>query len=245
MIDTSNLVVNDPLPIETKPFTKEEYHGDLSCLKDTSSLDGMPTSLFKNVDLSDTLLPILNDILLTDVAPDELLLTGILPIPKGNSTVIPANSRGISMIPVITKLLNRMLLDRIHSHIEPLLLYNQNGFRPQRGTREQIFAIRRSIEEVTAHNLPTVMTFIDFSKDFDSILRSKLPVILAPCRIPPIIIKAILDLYNNTRARVITPEGITMEFLNNLGILQGDVLAPFLFIIVLHWITYLGPSDAS
>ena len=170
------------------------------------------------------------------VTPDEMLLTGILPIPKGTSSFNPANSRGISMIPVITKLFNRMLLDRIRCHVEPLLRFNQNGFRPERGTREQIFAIRRIIEEVIRYNLPAVMTFIDFSKAFDSILRSKLPEILAAYRIPPLIIKAILALYTNTKARVMTPEGITMEFLTNLGILQGDVLAPFIFIVVLDYI---------
>ena len=236
VIDTQNLTVDNPLPIDTSPFTAEEYAAALKKLKNTSSLDGIPTSLFKDVDFCDTLLPILNNILLTGIAPDEMLLTGILPIPKGNSTFIPENSRGISMIPVITKLLNRMLLDRIRSHIEPLLRYNQNGFRPERGTREQILAIRRIIEEVLRHNLPAVMTFIDFSKAFDSILRSKLPEILASYGIPSAIIKTILALYTNTKARVITPEGITMEFLTNLGILQGDVLAPFLFIIVLDYI---------
>ena len=235
-IDTSNLVVDNPLPIDTEPFSKDEYHAALKKLKNTSSLDGIPTSVFKDVDLSSTLLPILNDILLTGIAPNEMLLTGILPIPKGTSSFNPANSRGISMIPVITKLFNRMLLDRIRCHVEPLLRFNQNGFRPERGTREQILAIRRIIEEVIRYNLPAVMTFIDFSKAFDSILRSKLPEILAAYRIPPLIIKAILALYTNTKARVMTPEGITMEFLTNLGILQGDVLAPFIFIVVLDYI---------
>ena len=88
------------------------------------------------MDTSDILilLPIFNKMMETGKAPSELLLTAILPIPKGDSTFIPSNSRGISILPIATKLLNRMLLNRIRDHIEPRLRYNQNGFRPKRST---------------------------------------------------------------------------------------------------------------
>ena len=40
-------------------------------------------------------------------------------------------------------------------------------------------------------------------------------------------------MYVNTSAVVLTPEGKTTNFNINIGVLQGDPLAPFLFIIVL------------
>ena len=54
-----------------------------------------------------------------------------------------------------------------------------------------------------------------------------------------------MTLYINTKAKIMTPAGITLEFLTNLGILQGDVLAPLIFIIVLDFIIKLaiGPCD--
>ena len=244
-ISTDNIDDNDPLPIITDPFSEDEYFVALKQLKETSSLDGVPTSVYKNINLCPILLPILNSILLAGQAPPEMLLTGILPIPKGNSKFIPCNSRGISILPVITKLLNRLLLNRIRPHVDPLLRINQNGFRPERGTREHILAMRRIIEEVINHNLPLCATFIDFSKAFDSLLRSKLPNILSSYGIPHQIIKAVMSLYTNTRATVITPEGLTLEFLTNLGILQGDVLAPFIFIVVLDFIMRNAIRDSS
>ena len=183
--------------------------------------------------------------LATGKAPDELLVTAILPIPKGVKKFCPKNSRGISILPVATKIYNRLLLNRIRNHIEPCLRYNQNGFRPGRGTREQILALRRIIEEAINYQLPCVISFIDFSKAFDCIFRSHLPDILASYGFPIIIIKAIMSLYMSTKAKVMTPEGTTLEFLTNLGILQGYVLAPLIFIIVLDYILRLaiGPQQ--
>ena len=42
-------------------------------------------------------------------------------------------------------------------------------------------------------------------------------------------------MYSNTRARVVTPDGDSSEFEVSAGVLQGDTLAPYLFIIVLDY----------
>ena len=235
-IQLDSIDVKDPLPISTDPISPDELNTALKQLRDTYGHDGIPSFVYKIIDVESKLLPILNNILESGTPPSELLITAILPIPKGNSLFTPSNSRGISILPVVTKLFNRILLNRIRIHVEPLLRYNQNGFRPGRGTREHILSLRRIIEEAINHQLPCVISFIDFSKAFDSIIRSYLPDILAEYRIPKVIIKAIMALYINTKAKVLTPEGTTLEFLTNLGILQGDVLAPLLFIIVLDYI---------
>ena len=186
------------LPIMTSPFSTEELSTALKQTKDTYGHDGIPSLLYKCVDLDTTLITLLslfNNMLATGRAPEELLVTAILPIPKGNKMFCPENSRGISILPVATKIYNRLLLNRIRSHIEPRLRYNQNGFRPGRGTREQILALRRIIEEVINFQLPCVISFIDFSKAFDCIFRSHLPDILASYGFPKNIIKAIMSLY--------------------------------------------------
>ena len=154
------------LPINTSPFTAEELETALKQTKDTYGHDGIPSLLYKSVDLNDILLPLFNNMLATGKAPEELLVTAILPIPKGSKKFCPENSRGISILPVATKIYNRLLLNRIRSHIEPRLRYNQNGFRPGRGTREQILALRHIIEEAINFQLPCVISFIDFSKAF-------------------------------------------------------------------------------
>ena len=59
--------------------------------------------------------------------------------------------------------------------------------------------------------------------------------ILKAYGIPPNLICAIEAMYTNTRAKVTSPDGKTDLFEITAGVLQGDTLAPFLFIIVLDY----------
>ena len=48
-------------------------------------------------------------------------------------------------------------------------------------------------------------------------------------------IQVIAAMYTNTRARVVSPNEETELFDITAGVLQGDTLAPFLFIIVIDY----------
>ena len=60
--------------------------------------------------------------------------------------------------------------------------------------------------------------------------------ILKAYGIPDELVNAIGKLYENTRARVLSPDGETDEFEIVAGVLQGDTLAPYLFTIVLDYV---------
>ena len=129
-----------------------------------------------------------------------------------------------------------MLLNRIQPEIEKILRRNQNGFRKGRSTVGQILTVRRIIEGVRAKNLQAVLLFVDFSKAFDSIHRGKMQEILLAYGIPDEVVAAIMMLYQNTTAKVQSPDGDTDSFNILAGVLQGDTLAPFIFIICLDYV---------
>ena len=155
------------------------------------------------------------------------------------------NYRGISLTQIASKVYNRLILNRIRPSIDSLLRPSQNGFHPGRSTTSHLLALRRIIEELQNHKKEAVITFIDFKKAFDSIDRQKMLKILSSYGIPPEIVAAIKVMYENTSALVITPEGNTDIFKIDAGVLQGDPLAPFLFIVCLDCAlhTSIGTSD--
>ena len=143
---------------------------------------------------------------------------------------------GDNVTSLATKIYNKMILNRLTPYLDPILRKNQNGFRKGRTTIAQILSLRRIIEEMKNHNKEVTLCFVDFKKAFDSINREVMFKILPLYGIPEQIISAIKALYINTNAKVLTPDGETEQFDILAGVLQGDTLAPFLFILVLDYV---------
>ena len=96
-----------------------------------------------------------------------------------------------------------------------------------------------SVESLKAFgqkNLQATLLFVDFTKAFDSIHRGKMEQILLAYGLPKETIAAIMILYRNTKVKVRSPDGDTEYFDIVAGVLQGDTLAPYLFIICLDYV---------
>ena len=121
--------------------------------------------------------------------------------------------------------------NRIEPKIDNILRKNQNGFRRNRSTTSQILTIRRILEGVRAKNLQATLLFVDFTKAFDSTHRGENgtnPTSIWPTK---------RNRSNkNTKVKVRSPDGDTEYFDIVAGVLQGDTLAPYLFIICLDYV---------
>jgi len=98
-----------------------------------------------------------------------------------------------------------------------------------------ILALRMVMEECrNAIDSPLVITFIDFCKAFDSIKWTYLSAILKLYGVPEPLVQAIMSVNYGTTVR--TADGSSESFPLTTGVLQGDTLAPYLFIFVLDYI---------
>ena len=94
----------------------------------------------------------------------------------------------------------------------------------------------RSVEFLRVYaqkNIQATILFVDFTKAFDSIHRGKMEQILLAYGLPEETVAAIMILYKNTKVKVRSPDGNTDYFDIVAGVLQGDTLAPYFFIICL------------
>ena len=229
-------IVQDTLPISTEDFSMEELDAAVKSLSSGKSYLYLPVEVWKNGALNNELLSICNELLKEGTAPEKWKKSCICPIPKKGDLGLPSNYRGISLMSTAAKIYNKMLLLRIRPELEKILRKNQNGFRPGRSTIPQVLTLRRLIEGITEKQLTATLLFVDFSKAFDSIHRGTMLNILRAYGIPEKIVRGIGALYQNTTAQVRTPDGDTDFFKVLAGVLQGDTLAPYLFIIVLDYV---------
>ena len=231
------LPVFEKLPINDDVFTPEEYSKATMSIKcgKIAGEDGIMPDLLKYVQINDIMLDIINNSFENCEQPDLWNISNIIHIPKSGNLTKTDNYRGISLTSIMAKTYNRMLLNRIRPILDPLLRNNQNGFRQERTTVGQILSIRSILEGVKSKNVPVVFTFIDFKKAFDSVNRGKMIKILRSYGIPDKIVNAIEASYDSTRAKVYSPDGVTEEFDIVKGVLQGDTLSPYLFVIILDY----------
>ena len=111
---------------------------------------------------------------------------------------------------------------------------SQFGFVPGRGTTDAIFVVRQLQEKYLAVNKRLYMAFVDLEKAFDSVPRKVIWWALRKLGVEEWIVRLVQGMYANARSRVRVGEGFSKEFEVKVGVHQGSVLSPLLFIIVLE-----------
>ena len=231
------------------PFTVDEIQqatAHMSRHKATGP-DEIPTDFLKIPELQETLCNICNGFLSTATTPDLLRQTQFAMIPKpGANHTDAAGWRYIALMNTIAKLYDALLLHRIRSVIDPLLHTEQNGFRAQRNTQYHILALQLLMDKAKSNpNDPLWIAYIDFSNAFPSVTWTSIRRALEAFHTPGHLIQCVLSMYADHNCTVRTTEGHTPTFKPTAGVLQGDTLAPYLFVIVLDCILHdaLRPDD--
>ena len=104
----------------------------------------------------------------------------------------------------------------------------------------QILTIRRVLDGLRAKSPEARILYIDFSKAFKFIHNGKMEQILLAKALPKETVAAIMILYKNTKVKVCSPDGDTDYFDTVAGVLQGDTLASYLFIICLDFVLIIS-----
>lgn len=167
--------LNDPFRF--KMTTENDIVTAIKKLKNTSAVgyDNIPTATIKqNVQsLKITIQKIINTSLSTGKVPENLKVSRITPIHKSGDTHNPSNYRPISILPIMDKILSKIVNEQIMDYIEKhhVLDNRQYGFRPSSNTSTALFDLVTNIQtQRDKQNIVTII-FIDLQKAFDTVVR--------------------------------------------------------------------------
>ena len=98
----------------------------------------------------------------------------IITIPKKGNLQLCNNYRTISLIIHGSKVMLKIILNRLRPLAENIIAEEQAGFRRGRSTIEQIFNLRILCEKHLQHQRNIYHVFIDFKKAFDRVWHEAL-----------------------------------------------------------------------
>lgn len=156
----------------------------------------------------------------------------ILILKPGKSPNDVSSYRPISLLPILSKLLEKLLLTKISPIIESsdLLPDHQFGFRHRHSTIEQVHRVVDTINQAFEDRSYCVAAFLDVSQAFDKVWHQGLLYKLK--KVFPHTLYLILKSYLQERYFMVKQEQeITKLYPVKSGVPQGSILGPILYIL--------------
>ena len=179
-----------------------------------------------------------------DPIPKDWEESYILNLYKGKGDALDrGNYRGLKLTDQVMKLLERVLDTSIRSMVD--IDEMQFGFVPGRGTTDAIFIARQLQEKYFAAKKPLYFAFVDLEKAFDRVPREVLWWAMRSLGVEEWAVCAVQNMYSNARSRVRVNGQYSDEFSVRVGVHQGSVLSPLLFILVLEALSRKFPDRGT
>ena len=140
--------------------------------------------------------------------------------------------RGIKLLEHAMKVFERVIEGRLRKIVK--IDSMQFGFMSGRGTTDAIFIVRQLQEKYLAKNIELWMAFVDLEKAFDRVPREVVWWSLRYLGVDEWIVSVMKAMYENASTKMRINGRESMAFNVRVGVHQGSVLSPLLFIIVLE-----------
>ena len=150
---------------------------------------------------------------------------------KGNS-LERGNYRGLKLTDQILKIAEKNIEKLIRQQVD--IGEMQFGFKPEYRTTNVIFILAQLQEKYEAKRKNLYFVFVDLEKAFDRMSRDVVWWASRKQGVEERLVKIIQLMYRNTRSHIKINGTFSDDFLVQVGIHEGSVLSPLLFIMLLE-----------
>ena len=210
-------------------------------LKDTARVIAKPVQYVINLSIQ------------TGIVPDIWKSAKITPIFKSGAADLPGNYRPISVLPILSKILERAVHTQLIDYLErnTLLSNKQFGYRKQRSTEIATTIFVDQVRKEIDQGKFVGAVYIDLSKAFDTIGHSVLLEKLQGYGLHGMELNWFRDyLFKRSQRVCINGEMSSVQFIS-CGVPQGSILGPLLFLIfyndfyeyLMHCETFIFADD--
>ena len=165
--------------------------------------------------------------------PEDWSKSWMANVYKGKGDAMECGSyRGIKMLEHVMKILERVIEVKVRAKVN--IDSMQFGFMSGKSTTDAIFIVRQLQEKYLAKKKQLWMAFVDLEKAFDRVPREIVWCALRSLGVDEWIVTVIKAMYEDATTVVRVNGRDSRAFGVRVGVHQGSVLSPLLFVIVME-----------
>ena len=198
--------------------------------------DGLPPRLLKlcAAGIAKSLCVLFNRSFSDGCFPSAWKSALVVPVFKKGARDSPSNYRPIALLPIMSKVMERIVHNKLYSFLQPWFNQHQSGFKKKDGTVAQLIRLVQEWSESLDRSEYVGLVFFDLKRAFDRVWHRGLLTKLRAAGVSGQAYAWFSSFLSGRRQATIV-DGAMSEFCDlHAGVPQGAILSPLLFSIYVN-----------
>ena len=208
------------------------------CSKKATGIDKISCKILKIAApaISDSLTFIFNQAITQSSFPDEWKMARVIPLYKNGQRNIPGNYRPISVLPAVSKIMERILYDQLYNYLTTFELLSdyQFGFRKSHSTATALLDCTNDWYVNIDRKMFNMVVLIDLKKAFDTVDHQILLKKLELHGIKGQALTLLKSYLTNRNQKCQVKSSFSSERPIKCGVPQGSILGPLFFLLYIN-----------
>lgn len=221
-------------------ITHQDLFKIISSMNSNAGIDGINRTVMmdamKNQIFSANFTELINQSLNQAKVPKSWKISTVIPIPKTIKPTTPEELRPINMLPPYEAIMERVIKNQLINHINKnnILVDQQSGFRELHSCETALNLMLDNWKSEINDNKVVVSVFLDFKRAFETIDRKILLKKLNKYGVQGRELEWFTNYLEGRQQYTKIDNYVSKPMPNNLGVPQGSILGPLLFILYIN-----------
>ena len=205
-------------------------------IKKATGPDGISALALRYLELSFQIARLLSFSFKTSCFPSMWKHANVTPVPKKGDLSLDTNYRPISLLPILSKVMEIVVNNCLRQYLEDnkLLFSSQYGFRLGRSSADALICLTQQWEDALDRRSDVLAVTLDIRKAFDRVWHRGLIHKLSSFGISGLL-SAWISSFLSDRSQSVILDGFTSSSKSiNSGVPQGSVLGTTLFLLFIN-----------